>query len=222
MDREIPQRRRGMIDFSDLCDPETISEIHENIIFYSKPETYSEKALNVFRELAKESERKCGVVIRSMFEYPKTPKQEKLITLIGFQEVEICPKGRTKFVDPKPEEKPRIQDPEPDARILALRSLQRAFPPPIYTEEYPEICDKTCPRTQCSSWGNPNAMGKPCRNIVPTTEQIKSEYIKPKNPNEELLRTLDPNEPDYHSPAYSSEEPLPFKAKQYKESLNPL
>jgi len=176
-----------MNDFSNLCDPETLGLIYQNIFFYSDPKHRNERALNVFREMARESEKKCGIVIRSAFAYPRTPEQTKLITMRGFQLVEICEKGRMKFVDRKPEEKPRILDPEPEARILALKNLQRTFPPPIYTERYPEICDKNCPHTQCSSWGNPNAMGKPCRNIVPKTEEIKEQFQAKPNVMEQSL-----------------------------------
>jgi len=39
--------------------------------------------------------------------------------------------------------------------------------------DFPAICDKNCPHVQCSSWGNDDAIGKPCRNLVPTNEQLK-------------------------------------------------
>jgi hypothetical protein len=40
-------------------------------------------------------------------------------------------------------------------------------------QEYPAICTKQCPNAQCSSWGTITMEGKPCRNRVPTNEEIK-------------------------------------------------
>jgi len=40
-------------------------------------------------------------------------------------------------------------------------------------DEFPQICTKQCPHTQCSSWGNPPMENQLCRNIVLTTEQMK-------------------------------------------------
>jgi len=40
------------------------------------------------------------------------------------------------------------------------------------TYGYPLICSKQCPHTQCSSWGTQEMEGKPCRNRVPTNEEV--------------------------------------------------
>jgi len=57
----------------------------------------------------------------------------------------------------------------PEEQEYFVQEVLRFIPPP----EYPEICDKRCPHVQCSSWGTPEMEGKPCRNRVPTNEEIK-------------------------------------------------
>lgn len=54
---------------------------------------------------------------------------------------------------------------------------------------FPETCTQECPHTQCSSWGIPEMQGKPCRNHVQTNQELE----KASNPNEEILRSLEPN-----------------------------
>ena len=38
--------------------------------------------------------------------------------------------------------------------------------------EFPLICDKNCPFTQCSSWGVEEMQGQPCRNRTKTNDEI--------------------------------------------------
>jgi len=57
----------------------------------------------------------------------------------------------------------------PEEQEYFVQEVLRFIPP----REYPEICDKRCPHVQCSSWGTPEMDGKPCRNRVPSNEELE-------------------------------------------------
>jgi hypothetical protein len=57
---------------------------------------------------------------------------------------------------------------EPETKETLVPEILRFLSP-----EYPAICSKECPYVQCSSWGTPEMEGKPCRNRVPTNEELK-------------------------------------------------
>jgi hypothetical protein len=59
--------------------------------------------------------------------------------------------------------------------------------------DFPAICDKNCPHVQCSSWGNDDAIGKPCRNLVPTNEQLKQPQIRSTEDAKEILESIPRN-----------------------------
>ena len=65
-------------------------------------------------------------------------------------------------------------------------SFQRAWKPDH--PRFPNVCSKACPHTQCSSWGTPETVGKPCRNRVKTNEELYGT-----NSAITKYRTLDPN-----------------------------
>jgi len=98
---------------------------------------------------------KCGMCSNGC---EKTP--EKTLTLRGFDVLEINSDGSLSFPEQITEEKAPEQ---PLSHVT--RNVEFTRP------NYPEICNKDCPHTQCSSWGIASMQGKPCRNITPTNEQ---------------------------------------------------
>ena len=68
----------------------------------------------------------------------------------------------------------RSFDPNDDRETIELKPIEG-------TENYPEICTKDCPHTQCSSWGVPSMQGQPCRNRVAPNRSLMTE--RSLNPN---------------------------------------
>lgn len=91
-------------DFSNLCNPNTIARLQDLIGFYSQPQNYDEEVLTRFRSMLREGEKQCGVIVRSMHDYPNH-KSEKRFTMRGFDVYEINENGSLSIPEPISEPK---------------------------------------------------------------------------------------------------------------------
>ena len=89
-------------------------------------------------------------------------------TMVNFELFELNADGSLSF----PPKKPQPETPQIPKETIFKRNIAFHISP---HPPFPEICDKTCPYTQCSTWGNPQAIGKPCRNLTLTNEELKKE-----------------------------------------------
>lgn len=198
-----------------LCRPETYLSILENINYYQVQGNI--EATNAFLSLKTKMEQKCDMtnIHRSlgMNNHSHIIKPEpKKITVRGMETYTLNEDGSLGYIPPE-ENTVKIPEPLNDAQ-LALRALTSKN----YEEEhrktlFPETCTAACPHRQCPYYRLEN-FGKPC-------EKQQAQYKTP--PSQFEKRTLDPNEPDYHSPQFRDENlEKPRNRKEMKESLSPM
>jgi len=207
----LTQEEKETFDVS-LCKPETYAEILDNLTYYQRKGNH--KAIEAFSSLKKRMESQCDMkpIHRALgmrnHSHIVKPTPKKFI-MKGMDILEIHENGTISFYMP---EKETIKIPEPlNEAQLALRNLEAVN----YEEErrkqlFPEICTPNCPHRTCGYYRQEN-FGKPC--------QMRFEQYKTA-PSQFETRTLDPNEPDYHSPQFREEKTEKPK-KEMKESLNP-
>jgi phage head maturation protease len=94
-------------------------------------------------------------------------QQPEIRTMENFEEIIIHSDGTRSF----PESPPKPEKPEIPKEIMLKRNFEFKITP---HPPFPEICDKSCPYITCSSWNRPDAVGKPCRNLVEKTQKEKT------------------------------------------------
>jgi hypothetical protein len=135
-----------------------------------------------------------GGIVREILRYipHEEPKRRE-----GFSRMLECARG-TQNAPTRESEPIELSESSPreDGFVSMFTASQKRS-----IDEFPQICTKQCPHTQCSSWGTSAMENQLCRNKVPTNEQIKHSQTRAIDPNTKLKNDhVIPNRPNFCKP----------------------